>query len=58
MIVFGTEFELHVKYSKGTLMQILVNNMWTISMYEVPMIAINNMRDEEYLSNKMLEKMV
>lgn len=39
-------------------MQILVNNMWTISMYEVPMIAINNMRDEEYLSNKMLEKMV
>jgi len=57
VVVFGTEFELHVKYSKGTLMQILVNNMWTISMYEVPMICINNMRDEEYLSNKMLEKM-
>ena len=57
VVIFGTEYDLHVKYAKTTMMQILVASTWTITMYEVPMIAINNMRDTEYLTNKMLSEM-
>lgn len=57
IVIFGTDFDIHVKYAKYTMMQILVGGMWTITMFEVPMIAINTMRETEYLTNKMLEDM-
>jgi hypothetical protein len=36
VVLFGTEMDMQVKYSKKTLMQILVNKQFNLTLFEVP----------------------
>ena len=42
VVVLGNDFECSIKYSKGSLMQIIIGN-FNVTLYEVPRIAINSL---------------
>lgn len=41
VVVLGNDYQLSVKYSKGTLLQMLIGDTFNLSLFNVPRIAIN-----------------
>ena len=57
VVVFGNDFELHIKYSKKSLMQVLVAGTWNITLFEVPKITLNFMSENMHLKDEELPKL-
>jgi len=55
VVIFGQDFDLAVKYSKKTLMQILVNKQFNLTLFEVPQIQLNSVQLKERLVDKELQ---
>ena len=53
--IIGNDYELAVKYSKGTMMQILVVKTFNISLFEVPRIAINSLQQSNRLTDEDID---
>ena len=56
VVIFGQDYDQTVKYSKGTLMQILINNQYQLTLFEVPHIAINSVVMKNTLLDDELER--
>ena len=46
VVILGTEFQLSVKYSRGTLLQLLIGDTFNLTMFNVPRIAINTFKEK------------
>lgn len=54
VVVFGNDYELHVKYKKQSLMQILIADTWNLTLFEVPRITLNFTTENMILKDEEL----
>lgn len=53
--VLGNDYELCIKYSKGSLLQILIAKTFNLTLFEVPRIAINSIQENMRLTDAELK---
>lgn len=49
VVALGHDFQLSVKYSKGSLMQLLIGKTYNMTLFQVPRIAINSFSEADRL---------
>lgn len=58
VVSLGNEYQLSVKYSKGTLLQLLIGKTYNLTMFNVPRIAINSFQEKHRLHDKEIDDKV
>jgi hypothetical protein len=53
--VLGNDYELCIKYSKGSLLQVLIAKTFNLTLFEVPRIAINTLQENMRLTDAELK---
>lgn len=46
VVIFGQDFDLCVKYSRSSLMQICISGSYNLTLFEIPYIQINTVGDK------------